>query len=193
MKQSTKNTWMFAIKVFVIVFIAIHVYGTQARLLYRINPETTEAIRMGGFHFFVWNEYTIIAQIFGLVYGVITAGIIFLYSEHDKNIKILTISTFALLDGIGMLVYYSSDINNLFIIFAAFYYFIYTVAIILAAGLHKSSSGAKEDNEPQIDRNLIIMKLDEQGFKGFEISDITGISKATVSRILRSQTKDREK
>jgi hypothetical protein len=181
MSEKWKQRWMFIIKVIVIIFIALHIYGTHARLLYKINPEATEAIKNVGFSFFRINEYTMTAQAFGLVYGIITAGIIFLYSEHKK--KFMTIITFSILDGFGMFVYYSADSNNLFIIFAAIYYCVYTFCIIMAVGLHKSST-SKSEVETEVERNELIIKMKEHGLSGKEIAEIVGLTPSMISRII---------
>jgi hypothetical protein len=181
MTEKAKLNWMFFIKIIVIIFIAIHIFGTHARLLYKINPEASEAIKEVGFSFLSFNEYTFTAQAFGLVYGIITAGIIFLYSEHKK--KFMTILTFAILDGFGMFVYYSADNNNLFIIFAAIYYCVYTFCIIMAVGLHKSST-SKTEVETETERNELIIKMKKHGLSGKEIAEIVGLTPSMISRII---------
>ena len=183
MTERFRQNSMFAIKIVVIIFIAIHIFGTHARLLYKINPEVSQSIKSLGFSFFRINEYTITAESFGLVYGIITAGIIFLYSEHKK--KFIAILTFAILDGFGMFVYYSADSNNLFIIFAAIYYCIYTFCIIIAVGLHKSNV-SKTEIETEYERNELIIKMKKHGLSGKEISEIVGITPSMISRILKS-------
>jgi len=177
MKKATKFTGL--------VFLAIHLLFTHARLLFNINPEKSlDSFKAIGFTFSEINELFIISLIFALAYSVITVTIIILYA--DNRYRYLLISIVALLDGLGVFIYYNSNIVKLFILFSSFYYAVYTCFIIVALGFHQF----RIRNE-RILRNESILKLSREGMKQRDIADEMNISASTVNRTLKKLNKSK--
>ncbi len=165
-----------AMKIITIIALVFHLYGTHAKLLYQINPDCPKEIRAKGFHFYNWDEYTTTAKLFSIAYAIITAGILFIYSEHKK--RLLVILAFAMLDAAGVYIYYDAT-NDYFIIFAAGYYALYTFAIIMAIGLHKTHV-LNLDN-----RNTLIHRMNDSGIAWKKIADLLDTSESTVHRVIK--------
>jgi hypothetical protein len=164
------------LKIITIIALVFHLYGTHAKLLYQINPDCPKEIRDKGFHFYNWDEYTTTAKLFSIAYAIITAGILFIYSEHKK--KLLVVLSFAILDAAGVYIYYDIGLEK-FTIFAAGYYAAYTLAIIIAIGLHKTHV-LNIDN-----RNILIRRMYDSGIVVRKIAELTDTSESTVQRIVK--------
>lgn len=97
-----------------IIILSIHIFSVQTKLLYLLN---------GGdvFSFLNVDEPTILAMVFSLSYSIATAIII--YKSQSRRLIML----YAVLDAIGVLLYYFQIIP---VAVASFYFAIYTFCII---------------------------------------------------------------
>lgn len=152
-----------AIKIAIVSAVAVHVYGVHAKLLYAINPDKPKELAETVYSFIALNEATITTEIFALVYAIATAGILILFSEHRRWLQATT--TFALLDGLGVFIYYNTEMNELFTIFSSAYYAIYTLCIILFIGLHYSTKQSYEHMDD------VILSFKTSGMSDREISE----------------------
>lgn len=155
------------IKLIGLIFLAVHLFFTHARLLYQVNPEISSKIKDLGFSFGLVNEGFILSLIFALAYSIITIAIILIYSEiWQKYIYMIIV---ALLDGFGVYIYYninlgsaikaSGEINqNLFVLFTSFYYASYTFFIVISLGFHKTKRAAKKKERSKIEMKRSIIK-----------------------------------
>ena len=170
-------------KIIGMMLLAIHLFGTHSRLLYHINPEFGDGLKVG-FSFLRISEQIIIAEIFALSYSVITAIILLLYSESNNRIWIVSI--FAFLDGAGVFIYYNVEIKTLFVIFSSLYYSVYTMIVIMSIGLHsKIGNGQTWDLKM---RDRAIYGLVEKGNTVSEISSILGVSQQSIIKILDKES-----
>lgn len=202
------------IKLIGLIFLAVHLFFTHARLLYHVNPEISSKIKDLGFSFSMVNEGFILSLIFALAYSVITITIILIYSETwQKYIYMIIV---ALLDGFGVYIYYNINLGagilaraeidtNLFILFTSFYYAFYTFFIVVSLGFHRAkrskkkmerSRNALKRSEPVPERSKIkpersgtieakIKELHKQGLSQAQIAKEVGLSKTTIHRKLQ--------
>jgi drug/metabolite transporter (DMT)-like permease len=142
------------------ISVAIHLFFTNARLLYHMNPDKViEKL----FSFTSVDEYTIIAMVFSLSYSL---GTIFIAIKSRLKWLVLI---FAIFDAIGILFYYSTDISqNL----KSIYFSLYTGALLYSVYLI--------DNPKYLADQIVELK--ERGLNQKEIATTLGISESKVSR-----------
>lgn len=202
------------IKLIGLIFLAVHLFFTHARLLYHVNPEISSKVKDLGFSFGLVNEGFILSLIFALAYSVITITIILIYSETwQKYIYMIVV---AFLDGFGVYIYYNINLgsgikarteidSNLFILFTSFYYAAYTFFIVVSLGFHKAkrskkkperSRNALKRSEPVPERSEkkpkrpetiedVIEELHKQGLSQSKIAKEVNLSKTTIHRKLQ--------
>lgn len=146
-----------------IIALTVHIFSVHARLLYYLNPEIKDKV---SFSFIVVNEPTILAMVFALAYSLATVSVI----RGAKIKKLLVI--FALLDSIGVLLYYFIKIP---LYFSAIYFALYTGTLILSA-MYFSQPEYLSDQ---------IQEMKEKGISQREIAQQLEISESKVSRVLK--------
>lgn len=149
----------------IISFLTIHLFSVYSRLLFYLNPErATEET----FSFLHIDEHTILAFIVALSYSTISSLVIF--NSDRKGLVIL----FGILDSIGVLLYYVTDIP---LYFGAIYFALYTGVLIISTLYLRKPDGLLEQT----------IKLKEKGNTQKTIADKLGISESKVSRILNKE------
>jgi hypothetical protein len=127
-----------------IISLAIHLFFTNAKLLYHMNPDSVSNGNV--FDFIRVNSEQIMAMIFSLTYSIMTVIVLKVIDLPVKKRYILSlILYFALLDGLGVYIYYNAFIN--FIVIGSIYFGIYTFSIIAAYGLQIVYSREEAKNE----------------------------------------------
>jgi len=142
-----------------IIILTVHIWAVHTKLLYYLNPEMVEKIP---FSYLTFNEPTVLAMIFALSYSLATAFVI--YKTDTKRIII----TYAVLDGLSVLLYYFTKLP---IWISAFYFSIYTF-ILIASVISVRIPDTMES-------------LSKKGFKLADIAKKFNVSESTVSRRLR--------
>lgn len=159
------------------VFLSVHLYSVHTKLLYHLNPD---AESIGYFSYQSLDENSITAMIFAVTYSAMTVIALFKAVNLMKFFW-FTISFFALLDGLGIFVYYNVNRSESFFIMSALYYSIYTMFIIIALAYIKKY---ERSGQPKLTLEEKIMKLDEEGMKGNKIAKKLNTSTAKVSRTI---------
>lgn len=179
-------------------FVTLHLFGTHARLLYYLNinkhlQDFNNAIPT--FSFAIANEETITAMIFALAYSAMTAIILKLYDETAK-LYVAAIATFAILDFLGVLIYYNTKIPN-FNFCGALYYAFYTLATIAAIGYsrfqgnHNSQDCIARPSTTNTGNSLLeILRLKEEGVSQKQIALQLNMSESKVSRQIRNNNEN---
>ena len=145
-----------------LISLAIHIFSVHSRLLYYLNPETLNKMP---FSFIVVNEPTILAMVFALAYSLATVSVI----RNSKKKGLIAI--FAVLDSLGVLLYYFTKIP---LYFGAIYFALYTGTLILSS---LYLNGPKHLSGQ-------IMEMMEKGMTQREIAKQLDLSESKVSRLL---------
>lgn len=189
----------------IIFFLSIHLFMTHSRLLYILSPDKVEG----------FTEYRLFTNLFSvemasstmsaIIFSVITA-VILGRSVKYKLIFLISFISFALLDGIGVYIYYNPIlfIEELAITTGSLYYSVYTACIIISYGLKKyleyKNSGLNNNidiaidelnlknnimNKSELSENeLNILELRNKGESQKNIAKELDLSQPTVSRVL---------
>lgn len=188
-----------------LIFLAIHLFTVNSKLLYHLNPdkefitkneivkvtkdngdihEITETYQYDkDFSFFnIKDEFTLFALITALAYSIIT---IILIKVFEPNIKgyLLIITWFAILDGMGVLIYYMQP-KDIYLLLGSIYYAIYTFSMIVCFGINKKS------DIKQIDLQEKVNKLMLNGYKTKEISKKLNITLPKAYRLIYKNKKE---
>lgn len=182
--------------ILVMSFLVIHLFGTHSKLLYHLNPDfISETSKI--FSFTKFNENTITAMIFALAYSIITASIL-IFNMNNERIFLFFVFTFALLDSLGVYIYYNTEIQA-FNKYGAVFYSIFTFFIVVAIGLSKNmvegeksfksiEKGARigdiDSSNLSIQEKVISLKNEKK--TQTEIARELNISQPQVSRILKN-------
>lgn len=153
-----------------IIILSVHIFSVHSKLLYYLNPELTEK---ASFSYTNLNEATILAMIFALSYSVATA--LAIYNTNNKRIT----TTYAILDAIGVLLYYFTAIPMLV---TSFYFAIYTFVLINSVISVNSSKKAKPVSVEKQMKQMVA-----EGIPYKEIAEKFNTSVATVSRRINSK------
>jgi hypothetical protein len=146
-----------------ILALALHIFSVHSRLLYYLNPEIEDK---DAFSYIVMNEPTILALVFAVAYSLATVSVI--RSARKKGL----IAIFAVLDSLGVLLYYFTKIP---LHFGAIYFALYTGTLILSSMYL---------NRPEYLSDQI-MEMKEKGISQREIAQQLEISESKVSRLLK--------
>ena len=128
-----------------------------------MNPEHKEK---APFSFVDFSEQTILAMVFALAYSLATVSVI--RSTKNKGL----IAMFAVLDSVGVLLYYMTEIP---LQLGAIYFAIYTGILIISA-LYLDRPKYLSDH---------ILEMKEKGISQREIAHQLSISESMVSRLLK--------
>lgn len=137
---------------YLIIILSVHIFSVHAKLLYLLNGGDS-------FSFLNVNEPTILAMVFAVSYSLATAVVI--YNTENKSI----IFTYAVLDGVAVLLYYFAVIP---IAVAAFYFAIYTFILIASV--------------ITIKKPITIEEMRKAGATLKEIAKKFGVNESTISR-----------
>jgi hypothetical protein len=129
----------------IILFLSVHLFTVHSKLLFHINPDKLVQELTYIFNKTLFNQDLIVSTIGAIAYSLITALILTIFVRY-RVVFIITIASFALLDGLGVFVYYNVTIGEkLFVIFGAIYYAIYTASIIVSLSLFRYLGYKNED------------------------------------------------
>ena len=142
--------------------LTIHIFSVHSRLLYYLNPEVEEP---PPFSFFKLNEPTILAMVFAVAYSLATLSVV----RGSKRKWLITV--YALLDSLGVLLYYYTEIH---LHFGAIYLAMYTGTLILSSMYL---------NRPEYLSDQIV-EMKEKGISQREIAQQLQLSESMVSRVL---------
>ncbi len=176
------------LKIAIVLFLGIHLFGVHSRLIFHINPMKLESdglINPYSFTAFT-DENTIGSNVFAMAYALTSVFIVMVMDK--KKVQFLwTLILFSIFDGIGVFLFYYIDIPNIFLI-CALYYAFFTSFIVFSMG---SISFEEEKQEIQNKADLLNeMKQDElitvllmKGETQANIAAKVGVSQSYVSRI----------
>lgn len=121
----------------IIIFLSAHLFTVHSKLLFHINPDKLVKELVYKFNGTLFNQELITSTIGAIAYSLITALILTIFVKFRK-VFIFSVCSFALLDGVGVFVYYNVTAREkAFIITGAIYYAIYTAIIIISLGLFR--------------------------------------------------------
>ena len=154
-KTKNKTDWTMIIEniliTIIILFLSVHLFTVHSKLLFHINPDKLILELTYKFDKSLFGQELIVSTIGAVAYSLITALILTIFVKY-RSVFIITIASFALLDGLGVFVYYNITIGEkLFVIFGSVYYAIYTASIIVSLSLfrylgYKYKEGIINDN-----------------------------------------------
>ena len=139
----------------IILFLSLHLFTVHSKLLFHINPDNLVEDLTYKFNKTLFSQELIVSTIGSIAYSLITALILTIFVRY-KKVFIISVISFALLDGIGVFVYYNVTIGQeLFLITGAIYYAIYTSSIIVSLGLFRYLGYSSiQENTNTFDYNL---------------------------------------
>lgn len=146
---------------YLIIILSVHIFSVHAKLLYYLNPELVEKT---SFSFANLSEPSILAMVFALSYSLATAVVI--YNTENKRI----IATYALLDGVAVLLYYFTKLP---MFLSAFYFAIYTFILI--------------GSTITIKKPITMFDMQKAGATLKEIAEKFKVSESTISRKLNGK------
>ena len=146
-----------------ITVLTIHIFSVHSKLLYYLNPEVAEK---DPFSFLNFNEPTILGMVFALAYSLAT------FSVVSNTRKTMLIYIFAVLDSLGVLLYYFTKIP---IYYGAIYFAIYTGILIISTRYQRKSEYLADQ----------IQEMKQKGISQREIAQQLNISESMVSRMLK--------
>lgn len=150
-----------------LIFLSIHLFTVHSKLIFHANPDNLSGHQ--AFSYLNLSEQMIISVIISLSYSVITVILIMLLSNL-KKIYILFIIWFAILDGIGVFIYYYYP--ERLALFSSIYYAIYTFSIIACFGLYRY------DEIKTRTKSDIIRKYTQK-----QLAKEIGVSESLVSKV----------
>ena len=122
----------------IIIFLSIHLFTLHSKLLFHLNPDKTIELLNYSFSAKLFNSDMIVSTLSAIAYSLITALILAIFVKF-KRVFLLSVISFAILDGIGVFVYYNIGISDdTFIIIGAVYYALYTIFIIVSLGTFRN-------------------------------------------------------
>lgn len=146
-----------------IIALSIHIFSVHSKLLYYLNPELKIK---PAFSFLEFNEQTALAMVFAMAYSLATVSVI----SRTKKKKLIFI--FAVLDSLGVLLYYFTKIP---LHFGAIYFAIYTGTLIIST-LYLNKPEYLSDQ---------VKEMKENGVSQREIAQKLSVSESMVSRLLK--------
>lgn len=139
----------------IIIFLSIHLFITHSKLLFHLNPDNTIEYLNYTFSFDLFSQDLIVPTLSALAYSLITALILTIFVKY-KSVFLISVISFAILDGLGVFVYYNVSIQkNLFIIIGSAYYALYTIFIIVSLGMFRNLIYKDEKLNNKIDNAII--------------------------------------
>ena len=122
---------------FGLIMMAIGLFITNTKILYHLNPDVADGTN-ALFSYKTLNENSIISMIIASVFSITTISIIRKLRRINCiwYVVLILIAPYCIIDGIGVHLYYNTKMTN-FIIFAAIYYGIYTVMILIFPALER--------------------------------------------------------
>ena len=144
----------YSLDTIVILFLSIHLFITHSKLLLHLNPD----------RIIEKMNYTLTMELFSvgyrvstltsIVFSLITAYVLARFVKY-KNLFIPVVVSFAILDGLGVIIYYDVNIEEqLFRSFGAFYYGIYTSVLIVCYGIYRANRYKEADLNNNIDKAI---------------------------------------
>lgn len=118
----------------IVLFLSIHLFTVHSKLLFGINPDNLIDELTYNFNLGLFSQNYIVSTLSAIAYSLITALILTIFVKFNK-VFLIAVTSFALLDGIGVFIYYNTIIEgNIYIICGAVYYALYTMFIIISLG-----------------------------------------------------------
>lgn len=139
----------------IIIFLSIHLFTIHSKLLFHLNPDNIVEYLNYKFSLDLFREDLIVPTLSALSYSLITAFMLTVFVKY-KNVFLVTVISFAILDAIGVFVYYNIKINeDMFIIIGAIYYSLYTMFIIISVGMYRNYIYKDEGLNKNIDNAIL--------------------------------------
>jgi len=146
-----------------IIALTIHIFSVHSKLLYYLNPEL---LNKPAFSFLNFSEANVLAMVFALAYSLATFTVISISKRK------LLIIVFALLDSIGVLLYYFTKIP---LYVGAIYFALYTGILILSVIYLENPEYVSD----------LILEMKQKGVSQREIAKQLNLSESKVSRVLK--------
>lgn len=139
----------------VIIFLSIHLFTVHSKLLFHLNPDNTVEYLNYKFSIDLFKQNMIVPTLSAIAYSLITALILSIFVKF-RSVFLMSVISFAILDGAGVFIYYNVGINKqLFILMGSVYYSFYTIFIIISLGLFRNLSYKNSAFEKRIDNAII--------------------------------------
>ena len=145
-----------------VIVLTVHIFSVQSKLLYFLSPEMKVKLP---FTFTDLNEHAYLAMVFALSYSLATAFIIYM---SEKKWLVLT---YAVMDGLAVLLYYGDNTYKVTSVYFALYTFLLIGSVIFMR------------QTPTVLDKLHSMK--DKGISVKDISNRLGISKSKIYKILK--------
>lgn len=169
--------------------IAIFLFATHSKFLYYLDPGKESKL----FIFFGYDLKTYMYYVFGAAFGIVTTIIIALMKRSDRLFWPFAIIV-SLLEFAGVFLYNNTEIlDNIWNMFAALYYGLYALFLVLMYAYIELDSHRKEldsqqfaphEKESEKDTNEVEL-LQKAGKNPKEISELLGIHISTVYRTIK--------
>lgn len=118
----------------IIIFLSMHLFTVHSKLLFHLNPDKIINELNYTFDLTLFNKGYRVSTISALAYSIITAFILTIFVKY-KKVFLISVFSFGMLDGIGVLIYYNIGIKDeLFVMLGSWYYAIYTFFMIVSLG-----------------------------------------------------------
>ena len=154
-----------------LVFLALHLFMVNSKLLYYINPDKPEKNDVFSF-LNITDEYTVISMISAVVFSVMTALMIKAMKVSDYYMYY--IGSYAFLDGVSNLIYYKSKIS---LDLAPWFYAVYIGWLIISIGI------TYKLKKVELTLAETVSDLRKMGFKNKAITERLNITQNTLDDI----------
>ena len=139
----------------IIIFLSIHLFTIHSKLLFHINPDKIISELTYKFSMYLFSEGLIVSTLSALGYSLITAFILTIFVKY-KDVFLISVISFAILDGLGVFIYYNVHIQqDTLTILGSIYYSIYTLFIVISVGYFRHLEYSNNDNlEYRVDQAI---------------------------------------
>jgi predicted XRE-type DNA-binding protein len=138
----------------IVLFLSIHLFTIHSKLLFHLNPDKVVEYLEYRFSIDLFNQSMIVSTLSAIAYSFITAFILFIFVKYRK-VFLLSVISFAILDGVGVFIYYNASIqDDNFVIFGSIYYSLYTLFIVLSVGLYRNMNYSEHEYITGPDNNI---------------------------------------
>lgn len=129
----------------IILFLSAHLFTVHSKLLFHLNPDKLVKELVYKFDSTLFGQELIVSTIGAIAFSLITALILTIFVKYRK-VFIISVGSFAFLDGVGVFIYYNITlVEKVFIISGAIYYALYTATIIISLGLFRYLKYSNEE------------------------------------------------
>ena len=90
----------------IVLFLSIHLFTIHSKLLFHLNPDKLNKYLEYKFSLNLFKQDMIVSTLSAIAYSFITAFILFIFVKYRK-VFLLSVISFATLDGLGVFIYYN--------------------------------------------------------------------------------------